>query len=107
MESNKIVIFRSRKTGIGSDSYRQTATEMSHLVATIPGYISHKTFHNLDGETVTLGEFESLDAIHAWGQHPDHIAAQRLGKQHWYENYELIICDIHSRTTFSRSETLK
>ncbi len=107
MESNKIVIFRSRKTGVRTESYSQTAAEMSKLVTTIPGYISHKTFHHPDGETVTLGEFESLDAIHAWGQHPDHIAAQHLGKQHWYENYELTICDIHSRTVFSRSETLK
>jgi len=104
METAKIVIFRSRKSGIDPDAYNQTAAEMTQLVAAIPGYISHKTFHHADGETVTLGEFDSLDAVTAWRNHPSHRAAQEMGRQHWYESYELTICDIHSRRTFSREE---
>ena len=104
MEPHKIVIFRSRKTGLQPDAYGDMATQMSGLVTTVPGYISHKTFHHADGETVTLGEFESLDAIHSWGNHPEHRAAQAMGQQLWYENYELTICDIHSRTTFKRDK---
>lgn len=80
------------------------ATQMTQLVKTIPGYISHKTFHHTDGETLTLGEFESLDALHNWGSHPEHLVAQAMGQHHWYESYELIICDIHSRKTFTREE---
>lgn len=80
------------------------ATKMSELVTKIPGYINHKTFHHADGETLTLGEFESLDAIDAWGNHPEHRAAQAMGKQHWYETYELTICDIHTRRTFNQDE---
>ena len=104
MNTGKVVIFRSRKTGQQPDAYADTASQMSELVTTIPGYISHKTFQHTDGETVTLGEFESLDAIHSWGNHPEHRAAQAMGQQLWYENYELTICDIHSRTTFNREK---
>jgi heme-degrading monooxygenase HmoA len=104
METGTVVIFRSRKSGIQLDAYNQTAAEMSQLVTTIPGYISHKTFHHADGETVTLGEFESLDAVHHWGNHPTHRAAQAMGQQTWYDCYELTICDIHSRKTFNRDK---
>lgn len=104
METAKIVIFRSRKSELQTDAYNQTAAQMTQLVATIPGYISHKTFHHSDGETLTLGEFDSLDAVHAWGNHPEHRLAQLMGQQHWYDSYELTICDIHSRRAFSREE---
>jgi heme-degrading monooxygenase HmoA len=107
MNTGKIVIFRSRKTGLQPSAYTDMATQMSELVKTIPGYISHKTFHHADGETVTLGEFESLDAIDSWGNHPDHQVAQAMGQQHWYETYELTICDIHSRRTFNRDEVMQ
>ncbi|MFZ4781038.1 MAG: antibiotic biosynthesis monooxygenase family protein [Armatimonadaceae bacterium] len=98
------MIFRSRKTEQQPDAYGDMASKMSELVTTIPGYISHKTFHHTDGETVTLGEFESLDAIHSWGNHSEHRVAQAMGQQLWYDKYELTICDIHSRTTFNREK---
>ena len=104
MDQHKIVIFRSRKTGLQPEAYNQVAAQMSQLVTTIPGYVDHKTFHHTDGETVTLGEFNSLDAVHAWGNHPEHRSAQSLGQQQWYESYELTICDIHSRMIFNREK---
>jgi len=107
MNTGKVVIFRSRKTGLQPDAYSDMASHMSELVTTIPGYISHKTFHHSDGETLTLGEFESIDAIHHWGNHPEHQVAQAIGQQHWYETYELTICDIHSRRTFNRNEGMQ
>lgn len=107
MNTGKVVIFRSRKTGLQPDAYSDMASHMSDLVTTIPGYISHKTFHHSDGETLTLGEFESIDAIHTWGNHPEHQVAQAIGQQHWYETYELTICDIHSRRTFNRDEAMQ
>lgn len=104
MDQHKIVIFRSRKSGLLSEAYDQIAAQMSQRVTVIPGYVGHKTFHHPDGESVTLGEFESLDALHVWGSHPEHRSAQMMGQQHWYESYEITICDIHSRTIFNRDE---
>ncbi len=107
MNTGKVVIFRSRKTGLQPDAYSEMASRMAELVTTIPGYVSHKTFHHPDGESVTLGEFESLDAIHRWGNHPEHQVAQAMGQQQWYASYELTICDVRSRRAFNRDEAIQ
>jgi heme-degrading monooxygenase HmoA len=80
------------------------ATRMSELAARMPGYISHKVFVAPDGERVTLVEFASEEAQRAWSRHPDHVAAQKKGRQDFYVEYRLQVCRVERESVFPLPE---
>ena len=44
--------------------------------------------------TVLQGRFESLEALRAWKEHPDHLIAQMRGKSEFYASYRVEVCDV-------------
>lgn len=87
-----VTVFRSRlKPGL-MDEYVAWATKMNELARTMPGYVSHKGFAAEDGERCTIVEFASEEAHRAWAEHPEHRAAQKLGRQKFYSEYSIHIC---------------
>jgi heme-degrading monooxygenase HmoA len=100
-----VTIFRSRlRAGVGED-YTPTADRMDELAATMPGYISHKGFVAEDGERVTIVEFESEEALRAWRRHTEHMAAQKAGRDLFYEEFRVQTCEVLRQSNFRRRET--
>ena len=89
-----VTIFRNRLNSGNREEYESWAARMDELVASMPGYISHKRFDAPDGERVTIAEFESEEAQAAWRNHPEHVKAQRLGKEKFYAEYDLKVCEL-------------
>jgi heme-degrading monooxygenase HmoA len=99
-----VTIFRSRlRAGVG-DEYVATADRMDELAVTMPGYISHNGFVADDGERVTIVEFESAEALAAWRTHPEHLAAQRAGRNLFYEEFRVQTCEVLRQSNFRRKE---
>ena len=65
---------------------------MDELATQMPGFISIKTFNAPDGERVSLVEFESAEAMMAWRNHPEHKQAQELGREKFYSEYRIVVC---------------
>jgi heme-degrading monooxygenase HmoA len=86
-----IGIFRNRLRE-GAAGYPATAERMEALVSKLPGFLGIKTFRAEDGERVSLFAFESLAALEAWRDHPEHRVAQRRGRDEFYAEYTLQIC---------------
>ena len=95
-----VTVFRSRLRPEADPEYGEWATRMSELAATMPGYISHKGFVAPDGERVTLVEFASEEAQRAWSRHPDHVVAQKKGRQDFYVEYRLQVCRVERESVF-------
>ncbi len=88
-----LTVFRNRKRAdMDADAYTADARRMEDQAATIPGFISVKSFTSDDGEVVTLSEWDSAAAAKAWGRHPDHAIVQQRGKNEYYEQYTLYSC---------------
>jgi heme-degrading monooxygenase HmoA len=87
-----VTVFRSRLLPGVREDYLALVERMNELARSMPGYISHKGFFAEDGERVTIVEFESEDALRAWRQHPEHVAAQRQGRTDYYSEYHLQTC---------------
>jgi len=86
-------IFRSRLRG-DARGYATTAERMEELAAAQPGFLGIKTFGAEDGERVSLFAFESLAALEAWRDHPEHREAQRRGREEFYAAYSLQVCEL-------------
>lgn len=98
-----VTIFRSRLNPGAAQGYLALAVEMTEKARAMPGYVSHKTFTAEDGERVTIVEFDSPQSHRAWAEHPDHRVAQRLGRETFYSEYEIQVCEVKSSREFHKS----
>lgn len=97
-----IIVFRSRiRAGI-ADRYYETADTMAAIARSMPGFISYKGFTADDGERVSIHEWETPEHLKAWREHPDHKRIQSVGRDEFYEEYSLYVCDSPRTSQFRR-----
>ena len=65
---------------------------MYELASKMPGFVSYKDFTAEDGENVTIVEFESLETLAAWRDHPEHKRAQARGRAEFFSEYHIQVC---------------
>jgi heme-degrading monooxygenase HmoA len=89
-----VVVFRARlKPGIDKE-YTEVDARMNELARTMPGFVSYAQYTSGDGEDVAVVEFESHETIAVWRAHPEHREAQRLGRERWFTEYRITVCDV-------------
>ena len=93
------VIFPNQRTTNDPDGYAQTAERMVELAVKQPGCLGFDSARDAQGFGITVSYWESLDAIEAWRNHPEHMKAQVDGREKWYAHYDLHITKIeHSHS---------
>ena len=99
-----VIVFRARRTPEGEgDEYKKWLARMSELARNMPGYISHKAYVAEDGERLTLFEWELAETLRAWATHPEHIPVKALGREKFYTQYRLQVCQLVRELKFTRS----
>lgn len=87
-----VVIFRAKVRSF-DDAYSGMANRMRELALKEFGCIEFCAVTERNDE-VALSYWPSEDAIKAWKAHPEHVEAQRLGKERWYESYSVQIAEV-------------
>jgi heme-degrading monooxygenase HmoA len=88
-----VVVFRARLKPGAEKEMEPVDARMAALVAAMPGFVSYRQYASPDGEGVAIVEFESHEAAAAWRAHPEHREAQRLGRERWFAEYRITVCD--------------
>ncbi len=83
-------------------AYEQLNARMTELVQTIPGFTGATGYTSDDGDEVAMIRFESLDALRAWREHPEHVVAQQRGKAEFYASYRIEVCEVVRAYDFQR-----
>ncbi|MFG6490444.1 antibiotic biosynthesis monooxygenase family protein [Roseateles sp. BYS78W] len=99
-----VTVFRSRLRDEGREAYFELAPRMGELARTMPGYKSHKVFVAEDGERLTLVEFDSAEAQRGWSTQLDHVAAKKQGRQDFYAEYRLQVCEVIRESRFQADD---
>ncbi len=99
-----ITIFRSRLDPAQAEAYAPMAQAMKALVDKMPGLIAYKTFEAKDGERVTIVEFADEASHNAWRDLPAHQKAMQRGKEKFYLEYRVQVCDVKRDSLFRREE---
>lgn len=92
-----ITVFRLRLNEDYQAEYLEHAKRMNELAVAMPGYISHKRFTADDGERVTIVEFADEASQLAWANHPEHLESRRLGRELYFSEYDISVCDVTRR----------
>jgi heme-degrading monooxygenase HmoA len=99
------VIFTSRRVP-GDNGYGAMATRMDELAAEQPGYLGIESARSNgdDGLAITVSYWATDDAARAWKRVAEHRAAQELGRELWYEAYEVRIATVGRAYGFARPD---
>lgn len=88
-----VIVFRARlKSNADQEGLVKLSQRMYELASSMPGYVSYKDFGAEDGESVSIIEFESLEAVAAWREHPEHKQAQERGRTEFFSEYHIQVC---------------
>lgn len=94
-----VVIFTSRRTG-GDQGYGAMSARMMELVKDQPGFLGVESARNAEGFGITVSYWKDLASIAAWKAHLEHREAMKLGRERWYEAYDIKVGTITSHRMF-------
>jgi heme-degrading monooxygenase HmoA len=95
-----ITVFRSRLRQDYAEEFHALADRMLTLAKTMRGFVSYKSFASEDGERCSIIEFDSLEHLRAWREHPQHRQAQELGRERFYAEYSLYVAEPQHESHF-------
>ena len=101
MSGHYVTIFRSRPRPGIEEEYSALSARMLQIAESMPGFVSIDSFYNDTGERVSIVEFESHETAAAWRKHPEHLEAQRIGRERLYAEYHGLVCTVERTYEFS------
>jgi heme-degrading monooxygenase HmoA len=96
-----VTVFRARLRPEHAGEFNTLALDIGAQAEAMPGFVSRKVFTAEDGERVTIVEFASREAHDAWAQHAPHRAAQQLGRERFYSEYKIQVCELVRERSFN------
>lgn len=93
------VIFRA-KVGVTDDEYVRVAAMLRELALNSFGCLDFVSVS--EGTTeVAISYWPDEASIRKWKAHTDHLLAQKLGREKWYESYLVQVAEIKREYRFS------
>lgn len=96
------VLFTSTLTGEAGSDYRLMAERMIELAREQDGFLGVESARGEDGLGITVSYWRDLEAVKAFRAVAEHRAAQRLGRERWYQTYRLRVARVETDVTFDR-----
>lgn len=96
-----VVLFRSRLVE-PAEGYSEMAAEMLERAKTMPGFVDFKSFKAEDGERLSVVRWQDEETMQAWREDVRHRVAQRLGRERWYESYDIEVAEVIRARHFER-----
>jgi|SRR4051794_6082420 heme-degrading monooxygenase HmoA len=88
-----VVVFRSRLRDGVDQAYTERAEQIYQMALKMPGLVSSKDFVAQDGERLAIIEFRSAEELEAWRLHGEHQVAQSQGRERFFAEYSLQVCE--------------
>jgi heme-degrading monooxygenase HmoA len=87
-----VVIFRAKVRSTDNE-YTQVAARMRELALTQFGCLEFTAITEGPDE-IALSYWPSEGHIRAWKAHSEHVLAQQLGRERWYESYTVQVAEV-------------
>jgi len=87
-----VVIFRARVRQF-DEEYSRAAARLRELALTEFGCLEFQAMTEGRDE-IALSYWPSEENIRAWKSHPEHLQAQQLGRERWYESYSVQVAEV-------------
>lgn len=98
-----IVSFSSIRTE-GDNGYGAMGDRMEEMALAQDGCLGLESARGSDGFGITNSFWRDEECIRAWKNVVSHLAAQRLGRERWYEQYKVRIARVERTYDFHASK---
>jgi heme-degrading monooxygenase HmoA len=100
-----VILFEiEKRPEADSPEYKAALKRMIEIVEATPGYISSEDYMGEDGREISMVRFESLEALEAWRDHPEHLEIQRQARETYYEWYHVEVLTTVSEYSFKHGK---
>jgi uncharacterized protein (DUF952 family)/heme-degrading monooxygenase HmoA len=96
------VIFTSRRTDDDEVGYLAMADHMETAARSRPGYLGIESVRSPDGGGITVSYWVDDAAARAWKADAEHLAAQRSGRDVWYDEYTVRVAHVEREYAYIR-----
>ncbi|MCQ8185400.1 antibiotic biosynthesis monooxygenase family protein [Parvularcula maris] len=97
-----LVVFTAKQTGDDLEGYGRMAQRMDELARKMPGFLRIDSARNKDGFGITVSAWESEAHAASWKREAEHLGAQKLGRERWYEHYRVEVAEVTRSYSFKR-----
>ena len=87
-----VVIFRAKLREL-DDEYSAMAARLREIAINEFGCVEFHAVTEGD-EEVALSYWRDSESIRRWRQHPEHLEAQKLGREKWYGSFSVQIAKL-------------
>lgn len=98
-----VVVFTNTRTGVDDEGYFEMAARMEELAEQQDGFLGTENARSADGLSITLSYWRDEAAALAWKRNAEHLAAQKLGREKWYQAFSLRVATVMRDYAFTRT----
>jgi heme-degrading monooxygenase HmoA len=91
--ARNVTVFWSRLRNDVPPEYGELAAEIESLAREIDGFVDYRSLTAANGDHLSIAIFETAEAEATWRSNLAHRAAQRRGREHFYEWYDVSVCE--------------
>jgi heme-degrading monooxygenase HmoA len=88
-----VTVFRQMLRDDVPEEYQALSAELERIARSSPGFIEFREFTAQDGEHLAIAIFETAEAEASWRDNAAHRAAQRRGREKFYQWYDVSVCE--------------
>ena len=88
------VIFTAQRSLSGDDIYEITSDRMMQLAQQQPGFLGVESVRGDDGLGITVSYWLDQKSIRNWRRNSEHLVAQEMGRQEFYQWYRVRIAEV-------------
>jgi heme-degrading monooxygenase HmoA len=90
------VIFTSIRTHQHDENYERWSNRMAELVREQPGFIDFVSARDpITRLGITVAYFTNEESVLKWKANAEHLEAQRLGRNDFYESYSVKVATVY------------
>lgn len=94
------VIFTAQRSMSDENMYQLMADRMVTLAQAQPGFLGVESVRGDDGIGITVSYWRDREAIRAWRLDAEHLVAQQMGRQEFYEWYQIRVAEVMNHRSF-------
>lgn len=101
------VIFTAQRSLSGDDIYEITSDRMMQLAQQQPGFLGVESVRGDDGLGITVSYWLDQKSIRNWRRNSEHLVAQEMGRQEFYQWYRVRIAEVADDHAFFADAAIK
>ena len=94
------VIFTAQRTMSDENMYQIMADRMVTLAQQQQGFLGLESVRGDDGIGITVSYWVDRDSVRNWRIHAEHLVAQQMGRQEFYEWYQLRVAEVVNHRSY-------